>query len=142
MRRTAPKVLSSAVLLGLSLLLSSCGGADSATQMTPTDEVAMTADQMFDPQGASVAAGSTVTFTNTSSEAHTVTAYENEIPEGAEYFASGGFNSEVNARKDIAGGLLREGDTYEVTLTEPGTYRYFCVPHEGAGMKGTLVVEE
>ncbi len=26
------------------------------------------------------------------------------------------------------------------TFDEPGTYRYICIPHEGAGMVGTVVV--
>lgn len=127
--------------LALSVLVA-CGGGDSNTPMTATDQVSMTQDQLFDPEGASVSAGATVTFTNTSGEAHTVTAYEDELPDGAEYFASGGAGSEVEARKDIAAGLVKEGDTFEVTFPEPGTYRYFCVPHEGAGMKGTIVVED
>lgn len=127
-------------VLALSSLLAACGGGDSNTPTEPTDEVTMTADQLFDPEGASVSAGTLVTFSNTSGT-HTVTAYENDLPEGADYFASGGAGSEAEARKDIAGGLLEEGETFEVTLSEPGTYRYFCIPHEGAGMKGTIVVE-
>ena len=110
--------------------------------MVATNRILMNQDQLFDPEGATVDAGVTVTFENTSSEAHTVTAYENDIPPEADYFASGGAESEVEARKDLAGGLLAEGESYEVTFTEPGTYRYFCIPHEGAGMKGTIVVEE
>lgn len=127
-------------VLALSSVLAACGGSDSSTQMEPTDEITMTADQLFDPEGASVSAGTLVTFLNTSGT-HTVTAYENDLPEGADYFASGGAGSEAEARKDIAGGLLEEGEIFEVTLSEPGTYRYFCIPHESAGMKGTIVVE-
>ena len=110
--------------------------------MESTDQISMTAGQVFDPEGASVTVGATVTFENASSEAHTVTAYENDLPAGADYFASGGAESEVEARKDIAAGLLKEGDSFEVTFSEPGTYKYFCIPHEGAGMKGSIVVEE
>lgn len=102
----------------------------------------MTADQLFDPEGVSVEAGTTVTFENTSSEPHTVTAYERDIPPGADYFASGGAESEAEAREELADGLLAEGESYRVTFTEPGTYRYFCIPHEGAGMRGTISVEE
>ena len=102
----------------------------------------MTLDQVFDPSGASVKVGDTVSFTNTSKEAHTVTAYENDIPEAADFFDSGSAESEAEARKNIAVSLIKEGDTFEVTFSEPGTYKYFCIPHEGAGMRGTIVVEE
>ena len=129
-------------LLMVSVALSACGSGDSSSQMVATDRVTMTEDQLFDPEGASVEAGTTVTFENTSSEVHTVTAYDGEIPSEADYFASGGADSESEAREELSEGLLAEGESYEVTFTEPGTYRYFCVPHEGAGMKGTIVVEE
>ena len=128
--------------LAVSFLYGACGGTDPNSPMKPTNRISMTADQSFDPEGASVKVGDTVSFTNDSNEAHTVTAYENDIPDGADYFDSGMAKTEVEARKDIAAGLIKEGDTFEVTFKQPGTYRYFCIPHEGAGMKGTIVVEE
>lgn len=30
--------------------------------------------------------------------------------------------------------------TFEHTFAVPGTYRYFCIPHEGAKMQGTVIV--
>jgi plastocyanin len=36
--------------------------------------------------------------------------------------------------------LVNPGDHFEVTLTEPGVYDYFCAPHEQAGMVGRIVV--
>lgn len=36
--------------------------------------------------------------------------------------------------------LVNPGDHFEVTLTEPGVYDYFCLPHEQAGMVGRIVV--
>ncbi|CAH9146810.1 unnamed protein product [Cuscuta epithymum] len=33
------------------------------------------------------------------------------------------------------------GDTFKVTLTEKGTYSYYCSPHQGAGMVGKIIVE-
>ena len=32
------------------------------------------------------------------------------------------------------------GEAFEVMLTEPGVYDYYCVPHEHAGMVGRIVV--
>lgn len=101
----------------------------------------MASGQTFEPEQLTISSGDTVSFENTSSEAHTVTAYSDGLPEGADYFSSGGLPSEEAARDELAAALVAAGDNYEVAFEEPGTYRYFCVPHEEAGMKGTIVVE-
>lgn len=97
--------------------------------------------RVFTPKEMTMAVGETVTWEIDGDEAHTVTAYDDGVPEGGTYFASGGFDSEEAALDDIAGGLLEAGETYEVTFDEPGTYRYYCIPHEADGMVGTIVVE-
>lgn len=102
----------------------------------------MTSDLRYMPTRIEVRAGEIVSFVNDSSEVHTVTATQSELPAGATFFASGGFDGEKAARSDIAAGFIEEGGKYEVTLDEPGTYPYFCVPHEASGMKGTIVVTE
>ena len=119
----------------VALLLASC-----ASDSEPT--VSMTAGHVFDPEALTVVAGTKVTFTNDDEEAHTVTAYEDSLPEGGEYFSSGAFASEDAARDGVGDALIEPGATYSVRLEEPGTYRYFCIPHEDHGMKGEIVVEE
>ncbi|WP_309043503.1 plastocyanin/azurin family copper-binding protein [Marinobacter sediminicola] len=87
----------------------------------------------FDPFGVAVKPGTRVRFVNRDSgNAHTVTAYHPEvlgrvrrIPEKAIPF-----NSDY---------LLPE-DTYELILTSPGVYDFYCIPHEQAGMVGRVVV--
>ncbi|HEV2757898.1 MAG TPA: plastocyanin/azurin family copper-binding protein [Actinomycetota bacterium] len=118
------------------LALAGCSGGDAAP-----GTVEMVEGQRFDPESVTVAPGTTLTFVNESSEAHTVTAYDGGVPDGAPYFSSGGFDSEDAARDSLGDALLAEGETYEVTLDEPGTYEYFCIPHEDQGMTGTIVVE-
>lgn len=103
--------------------------------------VEMGGGQRFEPEELEVSAGDEIVFTNTSGEGHSVTAYSDGLPEGADYFSSGGFDSEAAARADLAGTLIHEGETFSVTLSEPGTYRYFCIPHEDSGMTGRIVVE-
>jgi plastocyanin len=39
-------------------------------------------------------------------------------------------------------GFMPPGATFDYTFTVPGTYHYFCVPHEKAGMVGTIVVKK
>ena len=36
--------------------------------------------------------------------------------------------------------ITNPGDHFEVTLTVPGVYDYYCMPHEAAGMVGRIVV--
>jgi plastocyanin len=97
------------------------------------------------PETHETSVGSTVVWRNTSSRAHTVTAYEGGLPDGARYFASGGFGSESDAREawdtGIDGGI-NPGGTFEYTVEVPGTYAYFCIPHERQGMVGTIEVTE
>lgn len=107
-------------------------------------DVGMTLNE-FTPSRLEVPAGTTVVWRNTSSRAHTVTAYEAKIPDDADYFASGSFLSEEAARQgwdDSFGGSLDSGDEYEHTFETPGSYTYFCIPHEAGGMAATVDVTE
>jgi len=49
-----------------------------------------------------------------------------------------GVNAEALSREDY---LNAPGETYEVKFEKAGTYGYYCQPHQGAGMKGTIVVQ-
>ncbi|MFB1063124.1 plastocyanin/azurin family copper-binding protein [Natrinema sp. H-ect4] len=98
----------------------------------------------FLPVEYEVSVGDTVIWKNTSEADHTVTAYETLIPDDAEYFASGGYESQAAAYDawDDRGGRLGTRETFEHTFEIPGTYEYFCIPHEGAEMTGEIVVSE
>lgn len=99
----------------------------------------------FSPPSIEVSVGTTVTWRNTSRPGHTVTAYEEQIPDGATYFASGGFESEEAAREGWQNGFegrLDAGEEFEHTFETPGSYTYFCIPHEQAGMVGTVKVTD
>ena len=111
-----------------------CGG-ESAPVVEITDERA------FSPERTAVSVGDTVTWRNVSSESHTVTAVQNALPDGADYFASGGFGEESDAERNLAEGLIGEGEEFVVTFDEPGTYPYYCIPHRDQGMRGEIVVE-
>lgn len=96
--------------------------------------VEMTDGLRFAPQTVRIQAGETVTWRNTSELVHTVTADEElasdpsnvRLPAGAEPFDSG----------DIS-----PGESFSRTFDVPGTYEYFCIPHEMQGMVGTVIVE-
>lgn len=100
-------------------------------------EIAATASEdmtgvFFDPIGIFIEPGTTVRW-RLERSFHSTTAYhpqfgnrELRIPEEAEPWDSGM--------------LLAPGSTFEVTLTVPGVYDYFCAPHEFAGMVGRIIV--
>ncbi|HEY7875391.1 MAG TPA: plastocyanin/azurin family copper-binding protein [Actinomycetota bacterium] len=123
------------------LLAAPACGADDGGDAAP-GRVEMTSSQSFDPKSTTIAVGETVTWDNTSTEQHTVTAFEDSLPDDAGYFASGGASSEDAANDDLSEGLVGPGESYAHTFEAPGTYRYYCIPHESAGMVGTIVVTE
>ena len=125
--------------LALILVLGACGGSGGSSGVGG-NTVSMDPAHRFDPEGLTVDVGETVTWISDDDEAHTVTAYDDGLPEGADYFATGDFPDEDAARDGVSEGLLTNGQSFEVTFDEPGTYRYFCIPHESDGMVGTIVV--
>ena len=133
-----------AALGGASTALSGCTAFVGSSDSGPAYDVGMRADA-YRPVEFETTVGSTVVWRNTSSRAHTVTAYGALLPEGAAYFASGGFDTEQAARDGYyrnLGGAIDSGDTYAYTFDVAGEFEYFCVPHERAGMVGTVIVEE
>lgn len=89
----------------------------------------------FRPTGLLIQPGQTVRWTNQDAgNSHTATAYhpslygkQQRIPEGAASWDSG---------------FLLPGESFSVTLTVPGVYDYYCLPHEHAGMVGRIIVGE
>ena len=107
------------------------GGAATTSEEQPADtgggggggtEVSMESIQ-FEPKEVSVSAGDTITFVNNESVPHDV--HKTSGP--GEDFASG------------PSGGMQQGDTFELTLDQPGTYEYVCEVH-APGMAGTITV--
>ncbi|WP_416838649.1 plastocyanin/azurin family copper-binding protein [Haloferax sp. DFSO52] len=126
---------------GATFVATLSAGCSSGGDSGGAKRVSMTDGFDYDPKRLTISAGTTVRWVNDSNVGHTVTAYEDEIPADADYFASGGFDSERAARNDVTGGLFGPGETYEHTFEVPGTYEYYCIPHESSEMVGTVVVE-
>ncbi|WP_415381132.1 plastocyanin/azurin family copper-binding protein [Halosimplex sp. TS25] len=119
-------------------------GCGESSGETGDYDVSMT-PRKFDPATVEVPPGTTVVWKNTSTHAHTVTAYEEEVPEGVDYWASGEFDSQSAAEDgwlDGNEGAIYQEETYEHTFETVGTHSYFCVPHETGGMVGAVVVSE
>ena len=79
----------------------------------------------FDPIGLYVEPGTTVRF-EIEAGSHSAIAYEDRIPAKATPFDSG---------------TISQGG-FEYTFETPGTYDYYCIPHQSMGMVGRIVVGE
>lgn len=77
-------------------------------------------DNFFDPANITVEPGTTVTWVQSGNNPHTTTSYDGLWDSGM-----------------IEGG---SGGTFSFTFEEPGTYDYFCIPHEAMGMIGSVTV--
>lgn len=136
-RRTFLATAGTAAVVGLA----GCG-TTGASLSEDSYDVGM-AHNAFRPPEYEVSVGETVVWGNVGSRGHSVTAYEDEIPDEAAYFASGGFASEDAALDGWPNqGNVRPGETYSHTFEVAGEYGYYCIPHEAAGMKGTILVTE
>jgi plastocyanin len=102
---------------------------------SPAAAVVTMTGTRFEPYRVTVRAGETVEWRNTSDGTHTVTADPDRaanpdhvlVPRGAGLFHSGS---------------LLPDESFRFTFTVPGTYRYVCLPHEDAGMIGSVLVGE
>jgi plastocyanin len=128
--RLAAAVGLSLAVLGILGLTSSKAPAESGKTSAI---VAITDSFRFDPDTVTIHAGEAVEWKNQSHFRHTVTddpkmagqAGDAALPAGAEAFSS----------QEIP-----PGGSYRRMLSVPGTYRYFCMPHEGIGMLGKIIV--
>jgi plastocyanin len=77
-------------------------------------------DNYFDQANITVEPGTTVTWVHNGQNPHTTTSYDGLWDSGL-----------------IPGG---SGGTFSFTFNEPGTYGYYCIPHEAMGMVGTVTV--
>jgi plastocyanin len=95
--------------------------------------VTMTNALRFEPATLTVPRGTTVTWLNATSMDHTVTddpakaanKADVALPTGGQAWDSG---------------TIAPGQRFQHTFDTPGTYRYVCIPHEAAGMVGTITV--
>src|SRR5215204_1353893 len=77
-------------------------------------------DNYFDQANITVEPGTTVTWVHNGQNPHTTTSYDGLWDSGI-----------------IEGG---SGGTFSFTFEEPGTYGYYCIPHESMGMIGSVTV--
>ena len=81
------------------------------------------------PNKITVAKGETVEFVNNKAFPHNVVFDEDNVPSGV--------NADAISHEDYLNG---PGEKVTNKFDTPGTYGYYCEPHQGAGMTGTIVV--
>ncbi len=114
----------SSVLLAVMVMVGFTGSAQADTV-----EVKMGADNgmlAFQPSKVTIKAGDTVKWVNNKLAPHNVV------------FDKSAKDADEHTHKGLA---FAPGESFEETFDEPGTYAYYCEPHRGAGMAGTIVVE-
>ncbi|NLE22667.1 MAG: plastocyanin [Actinobacteria bacterium] len=145
--RTSFSVLAVAVLLAVAALtLAACGdgggspygggggGAAAGTSSPPAADGATTSEISiknfsFTPAETTVPAGTTVTWTNEDTTVHDVTSTDGP-----------GIDAAVTST--FASGTLAEGDTFEFTFEDPGTYHYECTIHATMQTMHAVVIVE
>ena len=108
--------------LALSLAMVGCAHSVKPVSDMTRNQVAML-DFRFQPESLNVFAGDTVIWVSKGHIPHTTTSGANGTPDGL-------WDTKHLAR----------GESFSYVFSQPGTYRYFCRPHKGLGMKGVIVV--
>lgn len=131
-----PKLAAAAIGLSIAIVAGACGSSDDdGPSVAASDEATTAATVVIDlvaysPEELDVSAGTTVTWRQQDAGAHTVTS--GTVEQGAASVTKvpdGQFDS----------GDLANGDSFEFTFSEPGTYPYFCSLHP-ATMRGEIRV--
>ncbi|KAL3840168.1 hypothetical protein ACJIZ3_024759 [Penstemon smallii] len=86
----------------------------------------------FIPGNFEISSGEKITFKNNAGFPHNVIFDEDEIPAGVDA-------SKISMGEEDL--LNAKDETFSVTLTEKGTYSFYCAPHQGAGMVGKVTVK-
>lgn len=96
----------------------------------------------FEPATLSIAAGTTVRFTNVSGGPHNIVFWDDSIPRGAAEALNGAITGrQGNLASPYA---VQPNQTYEITFpaTLPaGAYKGYCAPHLAMGMKLAITIQ-
>jgi len=101
-------------------------------------EVKMGSDSgllVFQPAKLTVKPGDTVTWVNNKMAPHNVIFDANQVPGGDKALATKISHDQLT---------FAPGESYSTTFTDEmpaGDYGYYCSPHRGAGMVGTITLE-
>ncbi|WP_013321254.1 plastocyanin [Gloeothece verrucosa] len=121
------------VLLSTVILVIACFFVTVTPALAETYTVKMGSDNgalKFQPEKLTIKAGDTVKWVNNKLSPHNAVFDSAKVP------------GDVSATKISHKALVfAPGESFTTTFDQPGTYTYYCEPHRGAGMVGTITVE-
>ncbi|MGH7581881.1 MAG: plastocyanin/azurin family copper-binding protein [Gemmatimonadales bacterium] len=148
-----------AIVAALALLVTACGGKKEVTTDTtaaapsavPPAAAATGTDHViemvstsptsfkFVPDNVTIKAGDQVTFKGVSGTQHDVAFYPDSIPPGAADVLN---NAIQDKPQDLATPMINDGQSVTISFAgaPAGIYRFYCIPHQAMGMKGTITV--
>ena len=111
--------------------IAGCEGTAEPIRLGTGIEWNVTVDNFdFTPQILDIELGDSVTWTGNKGLPHNVVFDEENVPDGVD--------AEALSHADNIG---EEGEKVTTKFTKAGTYGYYCEPHRGAGMNGTVIVQ-
>jgi len=132
-RRVLATTVAGIAAFGLTGCTTKLGSLFSKTEPS-APSVTMTDELVFKPRRVTIRAGQTVEWRNDSVLVHTVTADPGIAAKAADVALP------ADAKAFNSGNVKPKGK-FSHMFTTPGTYRYFCIPHEAAGMVGEVIVK-
>ena len=151
----------SAIVAGAALLVAACGGKDKAANPSDTSntmaapppaattgtgvvhEIQMVQEgantYKFVPAVDTIHVGDTVTFKGVSGLQHDVSFYADSIPPGADAVLNAAIQ---NGPQPLSTEMINDGQSASISFAgaPAGVYKFYCIPHQAMGMKGTIVV--
>jgi plastocyanin len=112
-----------------------------STTAAATNVMKLNGGESTDPNEIDIHVGDAVTFQNDGGGAHNVVFFADSIPAGAKAQLQANM---PNTSGPLIGPMMpKEGDTYTVSFAKlpKGTYVFYCLPHQGKGEQGTIVVQ-
>ena len=100
------------------ILLTGCSAYQDSFRQPPEKQIGhliTISDYRFNPQTITIRTGEVLTWKNLDRDAHSISVNEQESP------------------------LLTKGQTFSITMTQPGTHEYYSGNHPF--MKGTIIVQ-
>jgi len=126
-------IVSGCMAILFALAVGNCGGGAAGRAATAGDrrgamvvEIEAADGFVFKPAHVTVAAGTTVRWTNRGAVPHTIT--------------SGASSRTADQPGALVDHALPSGASFELTLSAAGEWPYFCRYHEGMGMVGLITV--
>src|ERR1700740_1258444 len=103
--------------------------AKSGAAQPPVIVKMLDAPPSFQPAQVTIKVGETVEWQNVGNEVHHATSDPSLAIKGADV-------TDPPGAKPFDSGFLKPGQSFSLTFSVPGTYRYTCVVHEAKGMTG------